>query len=252
VHPIHLDKTSTRASKNADKDKTKAKTAALVDELNELQNLLYAESKHSVLVILQGMDASGKDGLIRDVFGKMNPQGVRVSSFKAPTDLELAHDFLWRIHQQTPARGMIQLFNRSHYEDVLVTRVHGWCDDKTALKRMQSINDFEQLLQQNNTHILKCYLHISQEEQHERLKERVLDPKKKWKYNKQDQVESKHWKDYMKAYEDVFKHCSKIPWLVVPADQNWYKDHVVATAMVKLLKGLDMKYPTLEKAKKQS
>jgi PPK2 family polyphosphate:nucleotide phosphotransferase len=251
VSTIHLDKISTRAPKSADKDKTKAATDLLVDELNELQNLLFAESKHSLLVVLQGMDASGKDGLIRDVFGKMNPQGVRVNSFKAPTELELSHDFLWRIHQQAPAKGMIQIFNRSHYEDVLITRVHGLCDDKTALKRMKAINEFEQLLTaHNHTQILKCYLHISPEEQRERLQERVKDPKKKWKYNKQDLAESKNWKAYMAAYEDCLTHCNKIPWQLVPADQNWYKDHMVAEALVKLLKGLNMKYPTLEKRKK--
>ena len=137
-------------------------------ELDELQNLLFAENKHSVLVVIQGMDGSGKDGVIRNVFGNMNPQGVTVKSYKVPTAEELSHDFLWRIHQHAPAKGMIQVFNRSHYEDILVTRVHKWCDDETAQKRMKAINDFEELLQEhNNTHILKFYLHISPEEQHE-------------------------------------------------------------------------------------
>lgn len=250
---IQLNKISTRAPKSVYKEKTKEKTAAMVSELDELQNLLFAESKHSVLIILQGMDASGKDGLVRDVFGRMNPQGVRVSSFKVPTELELSHDFIWRVHQQVPPKGMIQIFNRSHYEDILVTRVHGWCDDKLAMKRMKAINDFEDLLTtHNNTHILKFYLHISPEEQALRLRERIADPTKNWKYNKKDGVEAKLWKQYMKAYEDCFAHCNDVPWEVIPADQNWYKDYLVATALLKLLKKLNMKYPDLKEVKKEA
>jgi polyphosphate kinase 2 (PPK2 family) len=141
---IKLAEISTRAPKDMDKEKTKKKTDEILDELNELQNLLYAESNHALLVVIQGMDASGKDGVIRNVFGKLNPQGVTVKSFKAPSPEELAHDFLWRIHSHAPAKGMIQIFNRSHYEDILITRVHKWCDDKTAKKRMKMINSFEQ------------------------------------------------------------------------------------------------------------
>jgi PPK2 family polyphosphate:nucleotide phosphotransferase len=170
-----------------DKTGTKEKTLAILDELDDLQNLLFAEGKNSILIVIQGMDASGKDGVIRNVLGNMNPQGVRVVSFKAPTAEELSHDFLWRIHRHAPARGMIQVFNRSHYEDIIVTRVHKWCDDKTAHKRMKAINDFESLLQEHNsTQILKFYLHISPEEQQERLRERLKDPAKMWKYNEKD------------------------------------------------------------------
>ena len=155
------------------------------------------------------MDGSGKDGVIRNVLGNMNPQGVTVKSYKAPTPEELSHDFLWRIHHHAPAKGMIQVFNRSHYEDILVTRVHKWCDDKTAKKRMKAINDFEQLLQEhNNTHILKFYLHISPEEQHERLTERMKDPAKMWKYNEKDFEEAKLWDIYMQMYEDCFNNCN--------------------------------------------
>lgn len=242
-----LDKISTRAPKGLDKDATKRKTLALLQELDELQNLLYAESRHSVLIVTQGMDASGKDGLIRDVFSTMNPQGVRVASFKVPTTEEAAHDFLWRIHKQTPEKGMIQLFNRSHYEDVLVTRVHGWCDDKTAEKRMRSINDFERLLTDNNTHILKLYLHVSHEEQRKRLEERLLIPRKMWKYNENDLTESNHWDEYRKYYEDVFSRCNEVPWHIIPADQNWYKSYLVATLLRDTLAGLKMKYPGLKK-----
>jgi PPK2 family polyphosphate:nucleotide phosphotransferase len=217
-------------------------------ELDELQNLLYAESKHSILIVLQGLDASGKDGAIRKVFGQMNPQGVRVQSFKAPTEEELAHDFLWRIHRYAPEKGMIQIFNRSHYEDVLVTRVHGWCDDTTAARRFDAINNFEELLAlHNNTQILKFYLHISQDEQKERLEERVKDPTKEWKYNAKDKEEAKLWDKYMEMYEDVFVNCSVMPWVVVPADQNWYKEYLLAKTLVDSLKGLDMKYPDLKR-----
>lgn len=196
-----------------------------MEELDELQNRLFAESKHSVLVVMQGMDGSGKDGVIRNVLGNMNPQGVTVKSYKAPMAEELSHDFLWRIHQHVPAKGMIQVFNRSHYEDILVTRVHKWCDDGTAVKRMQAINDFEQLIQTHNrTRILKFYLHISPDEQHDRLTERMKDPAKMWKYNEKDFEEAKLWGIYMKMYEDCFNNCNNPPWIIVPADQNWYKN----------------------------
>ena len=240
---------STRAPKEFDKAETKEKTKKIIEELQELQNLLYAESKHSILVVLQGMDASGKDGLIRDVFGAMNPQGVTVSSFKVPTEEEMKHDFLWRIHKMAPEKGMIRIFNRSHYEDILVTRVHKWVDDDMAKKRMKAINDFEELLQQhNNTQILKFYLHVSEEEQKLRLEERLKDPAKQWKYNEKDFAEAKLRSEYAKAYEDCFKHCNVIPWTVVPSDQNWYKEYVVAKKLRDTLKSLDMRYPGLKKS----
>ena len=242
-----LSEVSTKAPKEFDKKETKELTAKLLIELDELQNLLYAENKHSILIVLQGLDASGKDGAIRKVFGQMNPQGVRVQSFKAPTEEEYSHDFLWRIHRYAPEKRMIQIFNRSHYEDVLVTRVHGWCDDTTAAKRFDAINNFEELLAvHNNTQILKFYLHISQEEQKERLEERVKDPTKEWKYNAKDKEERKLWDKYMQMYEDVLLNCSVIPWIIVPADQNWYKEYLLAKTLVASLKGLNMKYPDLK------
>lgn len=244
---IQLQKISTRAPKGVNKEKTKEKTALILEELDELQNLLYAESKHSVLVVIQGMDASGKDGAIRNVFGKLNPQGVLVTSFKAPTAEELAHDFLWRIHKHSPARGMIQVFNRSHYEDILITRVHKWCDDELAKERMKAINDFEELLTRHaNTHILKLYLHLSHEEQKERLEERVHNPRKQWKYNEQDFKESRLWDLYREMYEECFVHCNKIPWSIIPSDQNWYKEFLIADALKMLLKSLNMQYPGLK------
>jgi PPK2 family polyphosphate:nucleotide phosphotransferase len=243
-----LSRISTRAPKSLSKEKTKAATARILDELDELQNLLFAESKHSVLVVIQGMDASGKDGAIRNVFGRLNPQGVRAYSFKVPTALELSHDFLWRVHQQAPPKGMIQIFNRSHYEDILVTRVHKWCDDQLAKARMKAINDFEELLQRHsNTHVLKFYLHVSPEEQQQRLQERIKDPEKQWKYNERDFEEAKLWKVYMKMYQECFQFCNKVPWTIVPADQNWYKEHLIATKLHQVLSSLKMQYPGLKK-----
>ncbi len=245
---IKLSEISTRAPKDLDKAETKKKTDVILEELDELQNLLFAESKHSLLVVIQGMDGSGKDGVIRNVLGNMNPQGVTVQSYKAPTAEELAHDFLWRIHRHAPAKGMIQVFNRSHYEDILVTRVHKWCDDETAVKRMNAINDFEKLLQEHNhTHILKFYLHISPEEQRGRLNERMKDPAKMWKYNEKDFDEAKLWDIYMQMYEDCFNNCNKPEWTVVPADQNWYKEHFIASQLHILLKSLDMQFPGMKK-----
>ena len=238
---INLAKISTRAPKGLNKEKIKAKTAQLLEELDELQNLLFAESKHSVLVVIQGMDASGKDGVIRNVFGKLNPQGV-------PTSLELSHDFLWRVHQQAPPKGMIQLFNRSHYEDILVTRVHKWCDDQQAKARMKAINDFEHLLAHHcNTHILKLYLHVSPQEQQQRLEERIKNPDKQWKYNERDFEEAKLWKVYMKMYQECFTYCNVVPWNIIPADQNWYKEYLIASQLHKLLSSLKMQYPGLKK-----
>jgi len=245
---INLKEISTRAGKEFDKQETKDKTVKILEELDDLQNLLFAENKHSILVVIQGMDASGKDGVIRNVFTSMNPQGVNVKSFKAPTPEELNHDFLWRIHSHAPSKGMIQIFNRSHYEDILITRVHKWCDDKTAKKRMKAINEWEELLSKHNsTSILKFYLHVSQEEQQERLSERIKDPAKMWKYNANDFEEAKLWDIYMQMYEDCFENCSEIPWTIVPSDQNWYKEYIIASTLRDTLEGLKMQYPGLKK-----
>jgi len=245
---IKLKEISTRSPKDVDKVETKAKFEKLREELDELQNLLFASNTYSLLVVIQGMDASGKDGAIRNVFSSTNPQGVTVTSFKVPTEEEAAHDFLWRIHMNTPRKGMIRIFNRSHYEDVLVTRVHKWCDDETARKRMNAINDFEELIgKHNNTRILKFYLHVSREEQMERLKERTHDPAKMWKYNEKDFSEAALYDEYHKMYEDCFEHCDKVPWIIVPADQNWYKEYVMIQAILETLRSLDMKYPGFKK-----
>jgi len=244
---INLSKISTRADQDLDKRSTKEKTAKLLEDINELQNLLFAENKHSLLVIIQGMDASGKDGVIRNVFGHLNPQGVTVKSYKAPSTEELSHDFLWRIHPHAPAKGMIQIFNRSHYEDILITRVHKWCDDDTAKKRMKAINDWEELLTQHtNTHILKFYLHVSPEEQQLRLEERMKDPAKMWKYNENDFAEAKLWDIYMQMYEDAFANCNQPTWNIIPSDQNWYKEYLIASKVYDTLKNLDMKFPGMK------
>ena len=245
---IQLKEISARAPENFNKQDTKENVAKILTGLNDLQNLLFAENKHSILVIIQGMDASGKDGAIRNVFTSMNPQGVMVKGFKAPTPEELSRDFLWRIHRHAPAKGMIQIFNRSHYEDILITRVHNWCDDETAYKRMKAINNWEKLITtHNDTAILKFYLHVSREEQRERLDERLKDPAKMWKYNTKDYDEAELWDTYMKMYEDCFENCNDIPWIIVPSDQNWYKEYVIASKLNETLEGFKMQYPGLKK-----
>ena len=239
---------SAKAPKEFDKQETKVEQEKILEELNALQNLLFAENKQAILVIIQGMDASGKDGAIRNVFTSMNPQGVTVKGFKAPTPEELSHDFLWRIHQHAPAKGMIQIFNRSQYEDIIITRVHKWCDDETALKRMKAINDWENLIiLHNNTTILKFYLHVSPEEQKSRLDERIKDPAKMWKYNANDYDEAKLWDIYMQMYEDCFENCNDIPWTIIPSDQNWYKEYLIASKLKEALKDFKMQYPGLKR-----
>jgi PPK2 family polyphosphate:nucleotide phosphotransferase len=223
---------------------TNDQLSKLQKQLFSLQNLFYAERKHSLLIILQGMDTSGKDGTIRHVFSCINPQGCTVKSFKAPTEEEKLHDFLWRIYANLPQKGMIQIFNRSHYEDVLFPVVHEHLDKKEIQKRYQFINALEQHLQNNHTIILKFYLHISKKEQSQRLDTRLTDPEKKWKYNVDDTREAEKWNDYMEAYQNVFDQCSnEIPWTIVPSDHKWYRNYVVANTIVETLDNLKMQYP---------
>jgi len=214
-------------------------------ELQELQELLYAEGRHKVLVVLQAMDTGGKDGTIRRVFDGVNPQGVKVASFKAPTAEELSHDFLWRIHKVVPGTGEIVIFNRSHYEDVLIVRVRNLVPRAIWSKRYKQINDFEKMLADNGTTILKFFLHISKDEQKERLQARLDDPTKHWKFSLGDLEERKLWDDYQQAYEDALNETStkQAPWYVVPANRKWYRDLVISTVLVETLKGLKMKYP---------
>ncbi len=233
---------------DGDKDEAKAKQVKLNARLDELQATLYAEHKHPVLIVIQAMDTGGKDGTIRAVFEGVNPQGVRVANFKTPTPIELEHDYLWRVHAQTPGKGQIVVFNRSHYEDVLVVRVHNLVSEDVWKKRYDQINAFERMLAEEGTTILKFYLHISPEEQAERLQERLDDPAKRWKFNPGDLEERKLWSQYRKAYEDMLSRTSTkwAPWYVVPANRNWYRNLVVSSVLVDALEKLDPQYPAFE------
>jgi PPK2 family polyphosphate:nucleotide phosphotransferase len=228
-----------------DKDETVAATTALRTRIGELQELLYAEHRRRVLVILQGMDTSGKDGATRKVFSETSPQGLRVASFKKPTQTELEHDYLWRIHPQVPGSGEIVVFNRSHYEDVLVVRVHSLVPREIWRKRYDHIAGFERMLADEGTTILKFFLHISPDEQRERLQARLEDPTKRWKFQHGDLEERRKWNAYMRAYEDAITRTSTkwAPWIVVPADRKWVRDYVVATFTARAMEALKMKYP---------
>lgn len=231
-----------------DKDTGKDHLDQLNAQLMELQELLYAESKHKVLIVLQGMDTSGKDGVIQHVFKGVNPQGVRVASFKVPTPEELSHDYLWRIHRQTPAKGEIVIFNRSHYEDVLVVRVHELVPESTWSKRFEQINNFERMCAEEGTTILKFFLYIDLDEQKQRLLARLEDPNKRWKFRSGDLNERKLWSDYQKAYEDVLSKTSTswAPWYIIPSNRKWYRNLVIGTILIDTLKGLKMRYPEPE------
>ena len=227
------------------KEKAKAITVQLIGRLEELQERLYANGNRAVLIVLQGMDTSGKDGTIKSVMSGVNPQGCKVVSFKAPSSEELGHDFLWRVHQKAPSKGQIGIFNRSHYEDVLITRVHGWVSDKVVKQRFNQIKEFEELLHESGTTILKFFLHISKDEQKERLEERIRDPEKRWKFNEGDLEERKLWKNYMDAFEDVMAATSTdyAPWYIVPANRKWYRNLVVADRVVDALENMKLKTP---------
>ncbi len=239
------------------KFKDKRKVAGQLEELRErldhLQYLLYAESRRSVLIVLQAMDTAGKDGTIRHVMAGLNPQGCRVTAFKAPTHEELAHDFLWRIHRAVPGKGEIGIFNRSHYEDVLVVRVHDLVPRDVWSKRYDQINTFEEYLTANGVHIVKFFLHISRKEQLKRLRARLEDPDRLWKFSESDLPERKRWDDYMAAYEDAMTRCSTkhSPWYIIPADHKWFRNLAVARILVETMEGLDMRFPkpTIDAAK---
>ncbi|MDR3415119.1 MAG: polyphosphate kinase 2 family protein [Nevskia sp.] len=213
--------------------------------LRELQELLYVERKPSLLICLQAMDTGGKDGAITHFLGAMNPLGCRVAAFRQPSAEEAAHDFLWRVHQQAPARGEVVIFNRSHYEDVLVTRVHGLVAKPVLAARYDLINAFEQGLIEHETHILKFFLHISKDEQLARFKARLDDPTKHWKISEADYTEREYWNGYMRAYQEVLSRCStaRAPWFVIPANHKWFRNLAVARIVVEYLEGLRLKYP---------
>lgn len=231
-----------------DKEAGKARFAELNARLEELQEVLYAEGKHKLLIVFQAMDTAGKDSSIRYIFDRTNPQGVKVASFKKPTGEELAHDYLWRVHKHTPAAGHITIFNRSHYEDVLVVRVHDLVPEKRWRKRYEHIRNFEELLVDEGTTVLKFFLHISKEEQKERLQDRLDKPHKNWKFAKGDLAERKLWDDYTAAYEEAMSQTSTkgAPWYVIPANRKWYRNLVISEILVDTLEKLKMEYPPAE------
>jgi PPK2 family polyphosphate:nucleotide phosphotransferase len=227
------------------KAEAEPKLAELRQKLDELQMLLYAEHKHKILIILQALDTGGKDGIIRSVFSGINPQGVQISSFKVPTPIELDHDFLWRVHPHVPGFGELSVFNRSYYEDVLVVRVHELVPPDVWKRRYVEINNFEQMLVEEGTTIIKFYLNLSKDEQKKRLQERLDNPKKRWKFNPADLKERAYWDDYIQAYQDAINETSTewAPWHVIPANHNWYRNLSAASIIVKALEDLKLRYP---------
>ena len=229
-----------------DKEEVSEEYESLLEKLAELQDRLMASSTHSVLLLLQGMDCSGKDGVIKKVFYGINPSGFRSFSFKKPTEEENAHDFLWRCHKDVPARGEMAAFNRSYYEEVLITRVHETIGDKEARLRLKQICHFEEMLSSHNVRIVKCFLHISPEFQLEKLRERMEIPEKRWKFDPNDFRERGHWKSYMHAYEDAISHTSTddCPWHIIPANNRWFRNYLVLKILVEEMEKLELEYPT--------
>lgn len=228
-----------------DKAEGERRLAEHNERIAELQYTLWAEDRRALLVVLQGMDTSGKDGVVRHVFSGVNPQGVRVTSFKKPSENEIDHDFLWRIHAATPARGEIGVFNRSHYEDVLITRVHGWITRELCEERCRQINMFEELLDAGHIRILKFFLHISKAEQKRRLEARLEDPEKNWKFQPGDLEERKSWDKYVKAYEDAISACSteRAPWRIIPSDKKWCRNALVAQVVRETMEEMKLRWP---------
>ncbi len=250
--PIRLSDFDTDAPKKAKKEELLKKTKKLAQEIGLMSEMLYASKKNSVLVVLQGMDASGKDGVAKTVFAYCPALNIDAHAFKKPTEEEMAHDFLWRVHKFSPAKGFIKLFIRSHYEDILIQRVHKWIDDDRARLRMEAINRFEKLMvEDNGTTLLKFYFHISHKRQLEKLEERKIDPTKQWKFNATDFDESKLWEKYMHYYEDAFNN-SEYPWHIVPSDKRWYRNYFVAKIVHESLKKLKPSFPLLSDDQKNS
>ncbi len=228
-----------------DKARAKARTEALITGIRGLQERLYANGDRALLIVLQGMDTSGKDGTIKNVMSGVNPQGCTVASFKTPSSRERSYDFLWRVHREVPPKGHIGIFNRSHYEDVLITRVHGMISDKVASRRFEQIREFEELLWENGTAVIKLFLHISKDEQRERLEARVRDPDKRWKFSLGDLEERKLWDEYMRAFEDVISETSAehAPWYVIPANRKWSRNLLVAQIVAATLEAMKLPRP---------
>jgi PPK2 family polyphosphate:nucleotide phosphotransferase len=229
----------------ADKDAADAVVAKHRDQLEDLQEVFYASQKKALLIVLQGMDTAGKDGTIRHIFSGINPQGCDVSSFNVPTPLEAQHEFLWRCQKRVPARGMIGIFNRSHYEDLLSPWVHGKIDDKTVRRRLKDINAWEETLTDENVVVLKFYLHISRGEQTDRLQSRIDTPDKRWKLSPADFAERQYWPKYMAAYENILRHTSHkhAPWFVIPSDNKWYRNVAISAILVEAMQSLKLKFP---------
>jgi PPK2 family polyphosphate:nucleotide phosphotransferase len=247
--PVRLAGTSTRGRDfHTDRTAAEAEFAALRDDLIALQERLYAEDKRQLLLVFQAIDGGGKDGVIRNILSGVNPQGVRVTSFKVPTRPELARDFLWRIHQAVPGTGMIGVFNRSHYEDVLVVRVHNLVPEAVWRPRYDHINNFEKLLVDSGTTILKFYLHISKEEQRRRFQARLDDPRKHWKFSLEDVAKRQEWDDYVLAFEEMLNRCTTTwaPWHIIPGDQKWYRNLAVMRAIVDALQKMDPQFPAIK------
>lgn len=246
---IKLKNIPTQQIDKSKKEDIKLENAKIITEIVELQRKMNAQGKYSLLIIFQGMDASGKDGAVRRTLSGINPNGISVKSFKKPTDEEFAHDFLWRVHPHTPANGMIQVFNRSHYEDILVPSVYGFLPKEVIDERYDLINNFEKQIESNGTTILKFYLHTSKDEQYKRLTERIEIKEKHWKHNDGDWETRKYWDEFRGVYETIFEKCNKPEWTIVPADKNWEKVNVVAKTILKALKKMDLKWPDLESEK---
>lgn len=242
---MKLHKIKTTAPKSMDKEKIKKETIKLVEKMREYQHKMYAQGKYSMLIVFQWLDASGKDGAIKKVFGGMNPLGCNAIAFKKPNEEEYKHDFLRRIHQHTPAKGMVQIFNRSYYEDILATTVEKLFPAKEIKQRYDDINSFEKLIEENDTHIVKFYLHISPEEQKKRLDERIHIEHKNRKFQSSDLETRKKWKEYIKVYEKIFEKCNHIPRHIIPSDQNRYKIYQIAKIIVEEFKKMKLKWPEL-------
>lgn len=243
---ISLADWSTKGHAGLTKEEGQVLLAPLLEELAEWQERLYAENQQALLIVLQARDAGGKDGVVKTVIGAFNPNGVHISNFKVPSEEERAHDFLWRIHAQVPRKGMIGVFNRSHYEDALVTRVYKFIDVATAAQRLMHIRHFEDMLSRNGTRILKFYLHISQEEQKRRLQARLDEPAKNWKFNPGDLKDREHWDLFTEAYEAALGTSSDdAPWFVIPADQKWFRDLLISTIVLETLKDMNPQYPAI-------
>jgi PPK2 family polyphosphate:nucleotide phosphotransferase len=244
---IKFGKMSTLPPKGSLKTACNKELAIFHKKLFELQNVFYADSRFALLIILQGVDTSGKDGVIRHVMTCMNPMGIQVKSFKQPTEEELKHDFLWRIYPHFPAKGMIEVFNRSYYEDVLVPYMQDTLSKDNLLNRCQLINCLEQHLKKSNIHVLKFFLHLSKEEQEQRIEERLTDPHKQWKYTKEDTLATDNWADYQVAYELIINKCKEQAWHIIPADKRWYRNYAVAKIITNHLESLKLKYNLEEK-----